>query len=493
MLARAHFAVLLLGDRLVAAAMQRGRVEVFVVSAENSVEALRAEIEQRRLPVRTIALALPRASVTVKPIELPALEGEVREMISFELERHLPFPSDDATFDYLLLPDERNGATPPAGRQVVIAAADRRVVEGALRVAEEVKLRPVSLTVAAHNLPALVGRRPRQEKVVWIHRAGDTSDLLFLVGGTIALSRNVASTDAATVVGEIRRSFTLVRWRGCDAVWVSGDGQPEVTSALTERGMTVTEPPYTPRARGLLAAVTETPRGALDLAVAVAAGRLRPLELLPVALRPRQITRAQLVTAGFAAATILLALGALLAPGWRETRRLADLNARITRLDTDVRATERVLQDLERNRRLLATIQSLENSSVRPLPLLRELTELLPNDAWLTLLSADTKGVELTGQASAAAAPIPPLQNSPRLERVEFSSPVTRGRDKEQFRIRASWEGSAGAAPAVAPQPPAARPPAAPSVRQPRGNEPPQVETPGRPGLPAPQPGAPRQ
>lgn len=425
--------------------MQRGRVEVFVVSAENSVEALRAEIEQRRLPVRTIALALPRASVTVKPIELPALGGEVREMISFELERHLPFPSDDATFDYLLLPDERNGATPPAGRQVVIAAADRRVVEGALRVAEEVKLRPVSLTVAAHNLPALVGRRPRQEKVVWIHRAGDTSDLLFLVGGTIALSRNVASTDAATVVGEIQRSFTLVRWRGCDAVWVSGDGQPEVTSALTERGMTVTEPPYTPRARGLLAAVTETPRGALDLAVAVAAGRLRPLELLPVGLRPRQITRPQLVTAGFAAATILLALGALLAPGWRETRRLADLNARITRLDTDVRATERVLQDLERNRRLLATIQSLENSSVRPLPLLRELTELLPNDAWLTLLSADTKGVELTGQASAAAALIPLLENSPRLERVEFSSPVTRGRDKEQFRIRASWEGSPGA------------------------------------------------
>ncbi|OLC58998.1 MAG: hypothetical protein AUG14_02435 [Candidatus Rokubacteria bacterium 13_1_20CM_2_68_19] len=425
--------------------MQRGRVEVFVVSAENPVEALRAEIEQRRLPVRTIALALPRASVTVKPIELPALGGEVREMISFELERHLPFPSDDATFDYLLLPDERNGATPPAGRQVVIAAADRRVVEGALRVAEEVKLRPVSLTVAAHNLPALVGRRPRQEKVVWIHRAGDTSDLLFLVGGTIALSRSVASTDAATVVGEIQRSFTLVRWRGCDAVWVSGDGQPEVTSALTERGMTVTEPPYTPRARGLLAAVTETPRGALDLAVAVAAGRLRPLELLPVGLRPRQITRPQLVTAGFAAATILLALGALLAPGWRETRRLADLNARITRLDTDVRATERVLQDLERNRRLLATIQSLENSSVRPLPLLRELTELLPNDAWLTLLSADTKGVELTGQASAAAALIPLLENSPRLERVEFSSPVTRGRDKEQFRIRASWEGSPGA------------------------------------------------
>src|SRR6266571_4325945 len=102
MLARAHFAVLLLGDRLVAAAMQRGRVEVFVVSAENSVEALRAEIEQRRLPVRTIALALPRASVTVKPIELPALGGEVREMISFELERHFFF-NDTATTEIYTL------------------------------------------------------------------------------------------------------------------------------------------------------------------------------------------------------------------------------------------------------------------------------------------------------------------------------------------------------------------------------------------------------
>jgi Tfp pilus assembly protein PilN len=480
MLARAHFAVLPLGDRLVAAAVQRGRTEVFVVSGENPVEALRAEIEQRRLPVRTIALAVPRAAVTVKPIELPALGGEVREMISFELERHLPFPSDDASFDYLMLPEERNGATPPAGRHVVIAAADRRVVDGALRIAEEMKLRPVSLTVASHNLPALVGRRPHEERVVWIHRAGDTSDLLFLVGGTIALSRSVASPEAATVVAEILRSFTLVRWRGCDAVWVSGDGQPEVTAALTERGMTVTEPPYTPRARGLLDTVTDSPRGVLDLALAVAASRLRPLELLPVALRPRQITRGQLVTAGFAAATLLLALGALLAPGWRETRRLADLNTRITRLDSDVKSTERVLQELERNRRLLATIQSLETNSVRPLPLLRELTELLPNDAWLTLLSADTKGVELTGQASAAAALIPLLENSPRLERVEFSSPVTRGRDKEQFRIRASWEGSPGAvaAPVSAP----GTPPQVPPGIQPRrpSSAPPAAASPAR-------------
>jgi hypothetical protein len=99
-----------------------------------------------------------------------------------------------------------------------------------------------------------------------------------------------------------------------------------------------------------------------------------------------------------------------------------------------------VAQELESKRRLLGTIDSLDGGAVRPLPVLRELTDLLPNDAWLTTISIDGKGVELTGQAAAASGLIPLLENSPRFARVEFASPVTRGRDREQFRIRAAWE-----------------------------------------------------
>jgi Tfp pilus assembly protein PilN len=163
---------------------------------------------------------------------------------------------------------------------------------------------------------------------------------------------------------------------------------------------------------------------------------------------------------------VLLAVIALLVPGFRTSRELAFLNQQIAQLDPEVRAVEKVVQELERKRQLLATIQAIESSSLRPLPVLRELTDLVPADAWLTMLVLDTKGVELTGQAQAAAALIPVLENSPRLERVEFSSPVTRGRDREQFRIRATWEGGApvaGPAPgatdqAPTPDTPAARP-----------------------------------
>jgi len=101
-------------------------------------------------------------------------------------------------------------------------------------------------------------------------------------------------------------------------------------------------------------------------------------------------------------------------------------------------------------------------------------TDLMPTDTWLTTLSLDQKGVELTGQAAAASGLIPLLENSPRLESVGFVSPVTRGRDKEQFRIRAGWEAggaraAATAAGATPPQPPpAAVDPAARAGRQPQ-------------------------
>jgi Tfp pilus assembly protein PilN len=167
-----------------------------------------------------------------------------------------------------------------------------------------------------------------------------------------------------------------------------------------------------------------------------------------------------------ATATALLGIIALLAPGWREQRHLSRIDREIARLDPDVKAVDRVLRDLERKRKLLTVVDGVEAVGVRPLPVMRELTEILPNDAWLTTVSLDAKGVELTGAASAASALIPLLENSPRLERVEFSSPVTRGRDnREQFRIRASWEAAGAVAPpsattpaAVAPVPPPTNP-----------------------------------
>jgi Tfp pilus assembly protein PilN len=193
-----------------------------------------------------------------------------------------------------------------------------------------------------------------------------------------------------------------------------------------------------------------------------------------------------LLTIGTGVLALALVVTALVAPGYRERQRLAALNSEVARLEPEVRAVEQIQRELERRRTLLGTMRSVEAAALKPLPVLRELTDLLPNDAWLTLLSLDAKGVELTGQAAAASNLIPVLENSPRFERAEFASPVTRGRDREQFRILAKWEpgGASAAAPAApAPGTPAAVPPGAGAPRQARPAAPPGPG-PAAPGAP---------
>jgi len=476
-LAPLRLAVVMLGDRLGVAAITRDRLETFTIDAENPGAALRAELDARALPARTVAIGLARSTVTVKPIDLPAVAGSTQDMVKFELDRHLPIPADDAAFDFAPLPPELDVETTSEGTRVLIAAADRRLIDAALRLAEEAKLRPVSITIAAHDLLALVDV-DRRLRVVWLHRNGDTAELILLHDAMVVFSRSFVATDDATLLAETRRSLAGARWRSCDAIWISGDGA--ATAPFLDLGVPISDPPWTARAERRLAQLAE-PRGALELAVATASNRrIRSLDLIPAAIKPRRFTRQEMMTGGALAATVLLVLATLLVPGIVENRRLARLNGEIARIDPDVRAVEKVARELDHKRQLVATVEKINGSSLQPLAVLRELTEILPSDAWVTYLAFDSKGVELTGQAGAASNLIPLLENSPRLERVEFASPVTRGRDREQFRIRAAWEAPV--------PPPVVAPAAAPGPRPPTLGE-----APGARPAPARQPGAPRQ
>ena len=124
---------------------------------------------------------------------------------------------------------------------------------------------------------------------------------------------------------------------------------------------------------------------------------VRPLDLIPPAIKPRRLSRAEALTTGALAATILITLVALLLPGFMESRRLSRLNREIARIDTEVRAAERVVRDLDRKRHILATVEKINSTAIRPLPVLRELTDIIPADAWLTYVAFDGKGVASSG------------------------------------------------------------------------------------------------
>ena len=135
--------------------------------------------------------------------------------------------------------------------------------------------------------------------------------------------------------------------------------------------------------------------------------------LLPDDLRPRPFPWPLVVTA--ALALITLAVGAAIptVSFVRERRALAALDNRVARLAPEVQRAERRLADVERARRELTTLRDFEAQGLHPLPVLRELTDTIPGDAWLTNLSVDRDGLELGGFADAASQLIPLLEASP--------------------------------------------------------------------------------
>jgi hypothetical protein len=119
----------------------------------------------------------------------------------------------------------------------------------------------------------------------------------------------------------------------------------------------------------------------------------------------------------------------------------------------------------------------------------------------------DKQGLEITGQASAANQLIPLLENSPYLTSVEFTAPVTKAGDKEQFRIKAAWKAAPKPADAIAKAPAAAtgakarpavpgdaalRPPLPPGTAEPSARpQAPTAQSPSRPEIPVVEPAAP--
>jgi len=437
--------------------------------------ALRAKLRELGVRTRRVHVGIPRRRAVVKAIELPAVAGaDLRRMVGFELERHLPFPAGDALFDFHVLE-----ARPDQPVRVLLIAVERRMVERVNQLLRDAGLVPRILDVTIHNLARLAvgegGRGGEGGVVIQVEEA--EAELAIVRNGRPVLSRAFplplnGRERGHALTEELRRSLGTLRPEDREAVTdvtALGSGAVAGTDWAELPLHTSVAPPAG------VAGIPEDTRLLPALAMALrrpGRGEMRT-NLMPDELRPRPFPWPVAVTAGLAAATLLLALAIPAVTMIRDERRLDALNAALARLAPQVREVEQVAGAAERARREVETLRSFEAQHVRVLPLLRELTELLPQDVWLTNLSLDKKGLELAGFANAAAQLIPILEASPTFDRVEFTSPVTKGRDREQFRLKAGWErppvpaesGRPGGAPLASTPPAAGGPP----PRAPRG------------------------
>jgi hypothetical protein len=415
---------------------------------EDLAGALRAKLAELGVKPRRVHVGLPRRLAVVKTIELPNVAGaDLRRMVGFELERHLPFAPGDALFGFEVL--ERAPGRPA---RVLLVAAERRVFERVRQLAREIGAEPRLVDVAVHAVALVLSRGRRREE-----RGGQAvvrvleheAEIALARGGRLLGSRAVPlpadpGERARALAQEVRRTLAALPAADRETVadlTVLGPVPPGLDLREVAVHADLAEP-----------LASAPPGAAVALALAlrrVPKGTAGP-NLLPEELRPRPFPWPAALTAALCGVTLLLAAAIPLVTVVRAERTLAGLEATIAQLGPDVRRVEQLVAQVERARREAETLRSFDAQGVPALPVLRELTEILPADAWLTSLTADRNGVELVGYATGASQLIPLLEGLPRLERAEFTSPVTRGGDKEQFRLRAAWEVAAAPAGAAA-------------------------------------------
>jgi type IV pilus assembly protein PilM len=113
---------------------------------------------EEKLPGRRVRLAVAGHRVFVRVMEMPHIEdaGERRAAVEFAAGEQVPIPLHEAILDYVVLP--RGDAAADAPDRIVVAAAQRAMIDSMVAAVRAAGLRPVGIDLKAFALlRALLG------------------------------------------------------------------------------------------------------------------------------------------------------------------------------------------------------------------------------------------------------------------------------------------------------------------------------------------------
>lgn len=163
-------------------------------------------------------------------------------------------------------------------------------------------------------------------------------------------------------------------------------------------------------------------------------GRIREINLLPrAALKQRKLSN-YLVLGGI----IFFLLSLMVWPASKlagQKRMLAKLEDSIESVSVQAEELNRMRED---SRQIMDSIEAaaeMKKAYPSAINILRELTEVMPDSAWVLSLNYSNRRVTIQGEAESATSVIEAVENSPFFREVRFSSPVTRSGARDKFTL----------------------------------------------------------
>ena len=413
-------------------------------TAEDHLPAIRRALDDfladiETLPDQTV-LCLPRTQASVSRLVVPeAARGSLEQVVRYEVERLQPFREEDIYYDYVTT--EEGGEERRLG--IVIFCFSRQTVDPLVNLLVEHNLRPQSVTLssAAQATTLLACRPATHGRRVLAAQENGSLELNFLRERQLVASHTVpiarvaeADTWTDTLAHSIARNFPgsapdtipVFTWDGHGTLPVSVEPERDLAQAAREQFPVVA-------ADGAMSVETCSAIGASLQAV----GEGEEVNVLPAESRAHREKLLSPLSLGFVGCILVLSLvwaASVVVQDRRALGRVQDQIQALTPAVRQVQDDEAVVQ------RLQAQLQTLRaETRLRLTPLLKDMSERIPQEMYLTGFQFKNGKVELTGVAKSGSASdlVGALEASPCLRDVAPRAPFkTTGRG-ETFTLGA--------------------------------------------------------
>jgi Tfp pilus assembly protein PilN len=126
-----------------------------------------------------------------------------------------------------------------------------------------------------------------------------------------------------------------------------------------------------------------------------------------------------------------------------EEQRLKEIERQIALRKDEVRAVEKLKKEIEDITRETALVDNFRKEKPLYMDIAREITQIIPKNAWLTRVRIAGNLVNLEGYSPSASGLIEVLEASKFFQKVEFASPTFRDArlNTDRFQIKMELEG----------------------------------------------------
>ena len=397
---------------------------------ENLSSAVALAVNDLKASKAEVLLIIPKAWAIMKIVELPfTVKDNLSNVISYELDRMTPLSSERTFYDFRILTEDENRL------QIMLAAVKTDVLQPYVASVKEkgITVNRVIASLSAMGTLSHYIRSRGNAVFVEIHSDGYEGGVIHNGTWRTLFTGNYDPGDKQSIISplaeEINSIVEMIRDKGevsevfihyqdsgkCQTILqgrisapVRFIGEMDLRLPLLNRG-NVKEVPFT-AIGGVLESLWPGAEG---------------MNLLDKGIHIPQKTP-------FAATIVLLSILAALCVFWLisplqiEEQRIEAIDREIMARRDEVKKAGALKKDLEGVEKEIYTINSFKSSRPMALNLLKEMTKVLPKNAWLSRIRITDSTVEIEGYAASATEILPKLEASRYFKKAEFSSPTFR-------------------------------------------------------------------